>query len=99
NISPEAYEQLAKIPQIVASKHATNPQLEPDLQRIGKRIRILPFETQWAKLAIKYPDIAPACWSGAVACAPAPINVLARAIAAKDWTRAEELGEKIGWAV
>ncbi len=98
-VSPEAYEELTKIPQIVASKHATNPDLEPNLVRIGKRIRILPFETQWAKLAVKHPDIALACWSGAVACAPAPINVLARAVAAHDWPRVEELGEKVNWAV
>jgi 4-(2-carboxyphenyl)-2-oxobut-3-enoate aldolase len=99
NISPEAYEQLATIPQIVASKHATNPQLEPDLAQIGDRIRILPFETQWSKLAVKYPDAALACWSGAVACAPAPINALARAIARRDWQTAEAIGERVNWAV
>lgn len=98
-VSAEAYEQLATIPQIVASKHATNPDLEPNLARIGKRIRILPFETQWYKLAKKYPDTALACWSGAVACAPDPINVLARAIEKHDWGNAEAIAAKIDWAV
>ncbi len=99
NISPEAYEQLALIPQIVAAKHATNSQLEPDLARFGSRIRILPFETQWSKLSQNYPDTALACWSGAVACAPAPINVLAAAIERKDWALAKAIGDKIDWAV
>lgn len=98
-ISGEAYDELAKIPQIIASKHATNPALEPDLVRIGDRIRILPFETQWYKLAKAHPDTALACWSGAVACGPAPVNALSRAILARDWTLAEAIAEKINWAL
>jgi 4-(2-carboxyphenyl)-2-oxobut-3-enoate aldolase len=98
-ISPEAYTELAKIPQIIAAKHATNPSLEPNLTRIGDRIRILPFETQWFKLAKAHPDIAVACWSGAVACGPAPVNALSRAILARDWVLAEEIAGKIDWAL
>jgi dihydrodipicolinate synthase/N-acetylneuraminate lyase len=99
SISADVYDQLAAIPEIVASKHVTGPTLEKNLERFGHRIRILPLEIHWYDLAKKYPDKAEACWSGGIACAAAPTNALARAIEARDWTRAGEIAEQIKWAV
>jgi dihydrodipicolinate synthase/N-acetylneuraminate lyase len=98
-ISQDAYRELTKNRQIVASKHASTPDLEPNLIEFGNRIRILPLENQWFRLAKAHPELARACWSGGVACAPAPVNALARAIASGDWERAEPIAERIIWAV
>jgi 4-(2-carboxyphenyl)-2-oxobut-3-enoate aldolase len=97
-ISPAAYEQLAKIPQIVASKHASSPTLESDLVAVGDRIRILPLETHWYRLAKAHPKTALACWSNSVACGPEAVNRLRDAISERDWTQAEAISERINWA-
>lgn len=97
-ISAQAYAQLAKIPQIVASKHVGGPALEQDLQIIGGKMRLLPLETDWLRLAKVYPDLATACWSGSVACAPAPLVRLAQAIRARDWELAETITGRVTWA-
>ncbi len=94
----EAFEELAKIPEVVAVKEATRPDLESIVERFGSKIRILPSETRWYALARKYPDVVTACWSGGIACSPAAINALARAIARRDWAAAEPIAEKIKWA-
>ena len=97
-ISAEAYKALAEIPEVVASKHVGGPTLERDLENIGDRIRILPLAPEWYPVAHKFPDRAKACWSGGVACAPAPIVALARAIEKHDWTRAKTISDKLVWA-
>lgn len=94
----EAFEQLTMIPEIVAAKEATRPDLESIVERFGSKIRILPSETRWYAMARQYPDVATACWSGGIACSPAALNALARAIASRDWTAAEPIAEKIKWA-
>lgn len=98
-ISNEAYRQLAEIPQLVASKHVGGPALETDIQTVGKNMRILPLETDWYPVARKFPELALASWSGNVACAPAPIAALSKAILAQDWAAAERLHERCNWAV
>jgi len=98
-ISKAAYRELTRNRQIVAAKHATTPELESNLAEFGERIRILPLETQWYRLARTYPDIALACWSGGIACAPAPVNALGRAIEARDWAAAAPIAERVSWAV
>jgi 4-(2-carboxyphenyl)-2-oxobut-3-enoate aldolase len=97
-ISTEAYKQIAAIPEMVASKHVGGPSLEGDLLAVGKGLRLLPLEPDWCALAEKYPELAKACWSGSVACAPAPIAALSKAILARDWPRARALTEKVIWA-
>jgi 4-(2-carboxyphenyl)-2-oxobut-3-enoate aldolase len=97
-ISLEAYEELAKIPQIVAAKQATRPELPAIIERVGAAMRILPSEGRWFALAEQYPDLVTACWSGGVACGPATINALAHAIAARDWPAAQIIADKIKWA-
>lgn len=98
-ISTDAYRQIAAIPEVVAAKHVGGPSLEGDLLAVGKGLRILPLEPDWCGLAEKHPDLARACWSGSVACAPAPIAALSRAILAKDWLRARELTKRVSWAM
>jgi len=97
-ISTEAYKQIAAIPETVASKHVGGPSLEPDLLAVSKGLRLLPLEPDWCGLAEKHTDLAKACWSGNVACAPAPIAALSKAILARDWPRARALTEKVAWA-
>jgi 4-(2-carboxyphenyl)-2-oxobut-3-enoate aldolase len=98
-ISTDVYRELAKIKEIVAAKHVGGPALEKDLLTVGKSMRILPLETDWCALARRHPEEAAACWSGAVACAPAPLAALAAAIRARDWATAEKITEKVAWAV
>ena len=98
-ISSDVYAQLAEIPEVVAAKHTGGPQLETDMRTVGDAIRILPLETEWYPIAQIVPDLALACWSGAVACAPSPIAALGRAMLARDWPAAEVLHEKVNWAI
>jgi 4-(2-carboxyphenyl)-2-oxobut-3-enoate aldolase len=98
-ISADVYAQLARIPEIVAAKHVGGPQLESDMRTVGENVRILPLETDWLPIAQTLPDLALACWSGAVACAPSPIAALGRAILAQDWATARVLHDKTNWAI
>jgi len=97
-ISPEAYIELAKIPEIIATKHMGGPALESDMLSVGKSMRVLPLAPDWGGIAERHPGLARACWSGGVACAPAPIVAVARAIEARDWLRVREITEKLKWA-
>lgn len=98
-ISREVYLALAEIPEVVASKHVGGPALVPDLLAVGDKIRLLPLEIDWYALARQHPERAQACWSGSVACAPAPIVALSKAILARDWNAAKPISEKLDWAV
>jgi 4-(2-carboxyphenyl)-2-oxobut-3-enoate aldolase len=97
-ISPEAYQALSEIPEIVAAKHVGGPALETDLLAVGDKMRILPLATEWYSVAHSHPDLAKACWSGGVACAPGPIVALARAIKSHSWPLAKSISEKLQWA-
>jgi 4-(2-carboxyphenyl)-2-oxobut-3-enoate aldolase len=98
-ISSEVYRQLAEIPEIVAAKHVGGPELISDMLTVGDKMRVLPLEMDWYTVAKQHPELARACWSGSVACAPAPIVALANAIKQKDWAAAQDLTEKIRWAM
>jgi dihydrodipicolinate synthase/N-acetylneuraminate lyase len=98
-ISTDVYRELAKIPEFVASKHVGGPALKTDMAAVGDRLTILPLETDWYEIATEFPDRARACWSGAVACAPAPIVALAGRIAARDWEAAKQLSDDVNWAI
>jgi 4-(2-carboxyphenyl)-2-oxobut-3-enoate aldolase len=97
-ISPDTYAALAKIPEVIAAKHAGGPGLEADLAAVGTGINLLPLDIDWVPNAKKFPGQVTACWSGGVACAPAPLAALSRAVAAGDWATAEKIHEKINWA-
>lgn len=97
-ISTAVYEQLAAIPQVVAAKHTGGPQLEADMLAVGAGLRVLPNAPDWYAIARTQPDLAAACWSGAVACAPAVMVALAAAIRDRDWEVAERISGQIAWA-
>jgi 4-(2-carboxyphenyl)-2-oxobut-3-enoate aldolase len=98
-IANDVYAELATIAEIVAAKHVGGPQLEADMRTVGNNIRILPLESEWYPIAQIVPDLALACWSGAVACAPSPIAALGRAILARDWDAALALHDNVNWAI
>lgn len=97
-ISADVYRELAAIPECIAAKHAGGAELEADLAAAGKGINLLPLDIDWVPSVKKYRAQVNACWSGAVACAPAPLAVLSRAVAAGDWATADAIHEKIRWA-
>lgn len=97
-ISQEAYVELGKIPEIIAAKHVGGPALESDAVALGESCRILPLVSDWYRVAKERPDLMTAAWTGHVACAPAPLVALARAIKARDWALAEGISEKCRWA-
>ena len=98
-ITTETYQQLALIPEVVASKHTGGPSLEGDVIACQRGLRMLPLETDWFPIAQKYPELARASWSGNVACAPSAIAALARTIADRDWTAAKAIHDECNWAV
>ncbi|GAA4236168.1 hypothetical protein GCM10022254_45150 [Actinomadura meridiana] len=97
-ISTEAYRRLAAVPEVIAAKHTGGPRLEDDLVATAGRLRVLPNAPDWYPAARAHPDLAPACWSGAVACAPAAMATLERAVLARDWDRAAHVSERVNWA-
>lgn len=97
-ISTPAYRELAAIPEVIAAKHTGGPRLEADLLAVGEGMRVLANAPDWYPIARAHPDLATACWSGAVACAPGVMVALARAIARRDWERASAISERVDWA-
>ena len=97
-ISQEAYIALGRIPEVIASKHVGGPALESDAAALGDSLRILPLVSDWFRTASVQPDLFPAAWSGHVACAPAPLVALAKAVRAREWELAKAISEKCIWA-
>jgi dihydrodipicolinate synthase/N-acetylneuraminate lyase len=97
-ISQAAYQALAELPEVVGAKHTGGPLLESDMVAVGRAMRILPPAGSWNQVAERQPDLALSGWAGSVACAPEPVVRLAKAIAARDWIIAEEVGSKMRWA-
>jgi 4-(2-carboxyphenyl)-2-oxobut-3-enoate aldolase len=94
-ISPGAFAELAKIPEVVAAKHAGGPTLEADLKAAPSGISFLPLDIDWVPSSKKFPDQVRACWSGAVACAPAVLVALQKAVQARDWATADAIHAKV----
>lgn len=97
-ISKDAYLQLAAIPEVVAAKHVGGPMLMDDAVAVGQNCRILPLLSDWLMAAKAEPDLMTAAWTGSIACAPTPINALAKAMKLRDWSAAEEISAKCQWA-
>ncbi|MES2414728.1 MAG: dihydrodipicolinate synthase family protein [Pseudomonadota bacterium] len=97
-ISREAYLQIAAIPEMVAAKHVGGPSLESDALAVGENCRILPLLSDWLRMAKAHPDLMKAAWTGSIACAPSPLNALARHIRERDWDAAAPVSEKCQWA-
>jgi 4-(2-carboxyphenyl)-2-oxobut-3-enoate aldolase len=98
-ISVAAYLQLAELPEVVATKHAGGPSLESDIEAFGDKVAVLPLDSDWVRAAKRFPERATACWSGNVACAPAPLAALSRAVLSRDWDSADHISEQVNWAL
>ncbi len=97
-IDTPTYAALSRIPSVIGAKHIGGPAIGADLEAVEGRMRILPLDTQWGKLARAYPEQALACWSGNVADGPEPLVALATAVAAKDWTKVDAISARMAWA-
>ena len=97
-IATETYRELARNPAILATKHIGGPAIADDLRAVAGAMRVLPVDAHWAVLARTFPNEALACWSGNVADGPEPLAVLARAVAARDWDRADHWCARMAWA-
>jgi 4-(2-carboxyphenyl)-2-oxobut-3-enoate aldolase len=101
-ISSEAYRQLSELPQVVAAKHLgliTGDALIADLRAVRGRIRLLPLETDWYYFARLFPEDVTACWSGNVACGPAPVTRLRDLIKAGRWSEADAASRELETAL
>jgi 4-(2-carboxyphenyl)-2-oxobut-3-enoate aldolase len=101
-IGPSAYEALSRIPQIVAAKHLgllSGAAFLSDLRAVDGRMRLLPLETDWYYFARLFPDEVTACWSGNVACGPAPATHLRDLIKAQSWGECQALTEELDRAL
>lgn len=103
-ISTEAYAELAKIPQVVASKYRSvlagiaADTLVADMRAVKGNIKLLPHDCDWYYAARWYPEEIDGCWSSGVSAGPAPVVALKKAIHAGDWERAKQITDDISWA-
>lgn len=98
-ISTAAYEQIAQIPQVVASKYpALGPSFEADLDAMGDSMHLLPLDREWFAASQRAPGRIVACWSGAASCGPAPALTLRNALQAGRFAEAEHLAQALGHA-
>lgn len=58
-------------------------------------MRLLPLETDWYYFARLFPDQVTACWSGNVACGPAPVTHLRDLIRAQRWDECQALTDEL----
>jgi dihydrodipicolinate synthase/N-acetylneuraminate lyase len=96
-IDTATYAELAKIPEIVATKHIGGPTMADDLAAAEGQMAVLPIDAQWPALARDHPQ-ARACWTGNAADGPEPLVALAAAVAARDVDRAEAIAARMAWA-
>ena len=103
-ISTRCYGDLAKIPQMVASKYrsvlaaVTADNLVADLKAVKGKIKLLPHDGDWYYAARWFPEEIDGCWSSGVAAGPEPVMALKRAVNEKDWPMAKQIAEDIYWA-
>jgi 4-(2-carboxyphenyl)-2-oxobut-3-enoate aldolase len=96
-IGSAAYQALSAIPQLVAAKHLgllSGAAFVSDLRAVGGRMRLLPLETDWYYFARLFPEEVTACWSGNVACGPAPVTRLRDLIRAQRWDECQALTDE-----
>jgi 4-(2-carboxyphenyl)-2-oxobut-3-enoate aldolase len=96
-IGSAAYKALSAIPQLVAAKHLgllSGAAFMSDLRAVGGRMRLLPLETDWYYFARLFPEEVTACWSGNVACGPAPVTRLRDLIRAQRWDECQALTDE-----
>jgi 4-(2-carboxyphenyl)-2-oxobut-3-enoate aldolase len=103
-ITTAVYRELAKIPQIVGCKYRTQlivsnmisaNTYNADLKAVGKNIKLLTQEVDWA-LVHKFFDV-DACWSSYINCAPGYVIALRDAILSDDEKRVEQILADSNW--
>jgi len=103
-IPNKVYAELAKIPQIVASKYRViSAGLSPesyvnDLKAVKGNIKLWPVEADWFYANKWFPEEADGCWSPGACCGPAPILELRDALFSKDMVEAEKIANDIAWS-
>jgi 4-(2-carboxyphenyl)-2-oxobut-3-enoate aldolase len=102
-ISSAVYAELAGIPQVVAAKHMglglMGDRFVADLEAVRGRIRLLALADDWLPSARRFPAEITACWSGDVACGPAPVLRLRDALLSGNWEAAQNIHEDIAAAL
>lgn len=96
-IAPETYAELARIPEIVATKHIGGPTMAEAIRAVEGRMAVLPVDAQWAAVARDFPQVR-GCWTGNVADGAEPLVALARAMASGDLDRAGGICARMAWA-
>lgn len=103
-ISTRVYGEIAKIPNVVASKYrsvlaaTSTDNLVADLRAVDGWMKLLPHDADWYYAARWFPDEIDGCWSSGVAAGPEPVVALKQAIVGGDWERAKQVAEDIYWA-
>ena len=103
-ISTAVYGEIAKIPNVVASKYRSvlaamsAENLVADLKAVDGKMKLLPHDADWYYAARWFPDEVDGCWSSGVAAGPEPVVALKAAINAADWEEARRIAEDIYWA-
>ncbi|QGP93142.1 Trans-O-hydroxybenzylidenepyruvate hydratase-aldolase [Neomoorella glycerini] len=103
-IPTRVYAELAKIPQVVASKYRSvlagiaSDTLVADMRAVKGNIKLLPHDCDWYYAAKWYPEEMDACWSSGVSAGPAPVVALKKALNTGDWETAKQITDEINWA-
>jgi len=97
-ISTAVYRELSRNAAIIGTKHIGGPAIVDDLRAVEGRMRVLPLDTQWVRLAQQFPDQALACWTGNATDGPEPLIALRSAVRHRDWSRAQAITARMAWA-
>jgi len=99
-LSSNAYKELAKIPNIIASKYiAVGPQYLEDVAACDDHILIMPMEADWLQANKLTGNKATACWTGSGNCGMAPLLALKNAIFAARNEDAERITSEIKYTL
>lgn len=95
-LTPDYWEALAEIPQVIASKYGTiDPAYRDCVDAVDGRIRMMVLEKDWYLANQWFPEEATACWSGSVACDPGPVFRLRDLILNGNDAAARDLTDRI----
>ncbi len=104
-ITTAAFEQLVKVPNIVACKYRSKlimgvlskNTFEADIEACGDQIKLLPMEADWLFTYRMFGS--DACWSSFAMCGPAPIIALRDALYAQDFKLARDISKDLAWGL
>lgn len=97
NIGPDVWDELIKIPNMVAAKYSggLGAYYREVFNRISDDVRFMTVDRDWYIASIWYPDEAKACWSPAASCDPYPATILRDAVLSQDHETARWLTREI----